>query len=91
MNPATITYRRAGRQVRAKGMIVRTNPETGLFRIQPARPRWKAIWISAQEIQQGGSIPASPAEFHHCPAVGRMVDGLRWLLDRKESLTPTHP
>lgn len=80
--PNTITYLRTGRTVRAKGEIIETNRATGLFKVKPSRPKWKTIWISIAELQQGGS-PA-PANPHHIPAVGKMVEGLRQLLARKE-------
>ena len=85
MNP-TVTYLRAGRSVRAKGRILRTSPETGLFRVKPDREKWKPVWLTINELQQGGNTPA-PTHPHHIPAVGKMVDGLRQLLERKESIS----
>ena len=81
---AEITYLRAGRSVRSKGRIIETNPSTGLFKVKPSRRTWKTVWISAREIQQGGSQSAAPRQpAHHIGAVNKMVAGLQELLDRK--------
>jgi len=79
----TITYRRAGRTLRASGSIIETDHRTGSFKVKPTRDEWKAVWITVQEIQNGGDrAPATPAP-DHIPAVGQMVEGLLVLLSRK--------
>lgn len=79
-----ITYLRAGRTKRGSGEIIETHPKTGMFKVMPAHAGWKAIWITVKELQHGGNAVAPQP--HHIAAVARMVDGLRELLERKESI-----
>jgi hypothetical protein len=86
-----VTYLRAGRTLRASGSIIETDTRTGMFKVKPARDEWKCVWITVNEIQNGGDrAPTSPAP-NHIPAVGKMVDGLRILLSRKNVTTMAPP
>jgi len=81
-----ITYRRAGRTLRASGSIIETDHRTGSFKVKPTRDEWKAVWITVQEIQNGGDrAPATPAP-NHIPAVEKMIEGLLVMLSRKNAI-----
>lgn len=80
-----ITYLRAGRTLRASGSIIETDSRTGMFKVKPARDEWKSVWITVKEIQNGGDRAPVAHAPNHIAAVGKMVDGLKELLAKKES------
>lgn len=82
-DPAPIWFRRNGRLKRARGSVLELDSRTGLYKVKPARKDWKTIWITVQELQQGGT--SAPATVHHIDAVAEMVDSLRILLSRKNA------
>ena len=83
--PPKVTYRRAGRTLRASGSIIETDTRTGMFKVKPARDEWKSVWITVKEIQNGGDRAPVTHAHNHIAAVGKMVDGLRILLSRKNA------
>jgi hypothetical protein len=84
---ALITYRRTGRTMKATGTIIEADPKRGLFKVKPAHPRWRSIWVGVPEIQQAaGTYAAKDTSPAPIPALAAMVAGLQQLLDRQLSL-----
>lgn len=75
-----ITYRRTGRTMKASGTIIEADPQRGLFKVKPAHPRWRSIWVGVPEIQQAAGTCSSKDTI---PALAQMVAGLQQLLDRQ--------
>jgi hypothetical protein len=59
----TILYRRNGRMRRASGTILATGPR-GTVKVKPLRDSWGSIWVTQEEIKDGGTnaAPRSRAE-----------------------------
>lgn len=53
----TITYLRAGRQMRASGTVIEKDEDTRMTKVKPSRADWGMIWITAEEFAAGQEKP----------------------------------
>lgn len=54
---ATITYLRAGRQMRATGTVIEQDDNRRMKKVKPARADWGIIWITEEEFAAGQEKP----------------------------------
>lgn len=48
-----ITYRRGSRRRRLRGVVVESDPVTGMVKVKPAHPEWRMVWLSPDEVAAG--------------------------------------